>query len=110
MAAVALKPGQMFIKRKHELSDLLKQLDTVTPEAVDFLVATMRNEKIDMKERLKCADKLVDYKISVSEAINKDDFARQIADFKASGPKTPLVADGTKQAAPRLDMNNIQEV
>jgi hypothetical protein len=109
MSVVALKPGQIFVKRKHELSDLLKQLDSVTPEAVDLLVDTMRNDKVELKERLKCADKIVDYKIAVSEAINKDELTRQIAEVKATGLKQPLVPDG-KPSAPRLDMNNIQKV
>lgn len=109
---VALKAGQVFVKKKHELSDLLKQLDAVTPEAVDLLVETMQNVKVETKVRVACADKLLDYKIKVSEAINKDELNRQIAEIKANGLKTPLVPeDGPgKPAAPRLDMHNIQEV
>jgi hypothetical protein len=112
MSVVALKAGQMFIKRKHELTDLLKQLDSVTPEAVDLLAETMRNEKVGLKERLKCADILIDYKIAVSEAINKDELTRQIAEIKATGPKTPLVpaTGNTKPTGPRLDMTTIQKV
>jgi hypothetical protein len=111
MATIALKAGAVFLKRKHELDDLLKQLDRVTPEAVDLLVDTMNNPKEAVKVRVACADKLLDYKIKVSEAINKDELTRQIAEIKASGLKTPLVGDDVpKPAAPRLDMNNIQEV
>jgi predicted phage-related endonuclease len=109
--AVALTPGKMFVKRKHELDDLLKQLDKVTPEAVDLLATTMNDADAPLKERLKCAAKLIDYKIGVSEAINDDDLKRQIAEMKASGPSRPLVPDaGKATSAPRLDMNTIQSV
>lgn len=108
---VALKEGQIFVKRKHELADLLKQLDRVTPDAVEFLVETMNDTKVERKVRVACADKLLDFKVKVSEAINKDELTRQIAEIKVNGPKTPLVQDNTpKPGAPRLDMHNIQQV
>lgn len=112
MAALALKEGPIFAKKKHELDDLLKQLNKVTPEAVELLVSTMNNEKVPMKERVKCADKLLGYKITVSEAINKDELNRTIAEIKVNGLRRPLVPDGSagRPSAPRLDMNNIQEV
>lgn len=109
--SVALKPGQVFVKRKHELDDLLKRLDKVTPEAVELLAEKMMDERVGIKERIKCADLLINYKISVSEAINKDELTRQIAEIKATGLKTPLVGnESPKASAPRLDMNTIQSV
>jgi hypothetical protein len=88
-------------------------LDKVTPEAVELLAFTMNDEKAPLKERVKCASKLLDYKITVSEAINKDDLSRTVAEIKASGLKTPLVPDNggpKKPSAPRLDMTTIQSV
>lgn len=109
--AVALREGQIFVKKKHELTDLLKQLDRVTPDAVDFLVEQMNDKNNPVRVRVACADKLIDYKISVSEAINKDELTRQIAEIKTTGPKTPLVPEGGgKPSAPRLDMGTIQNV
>lgn len=109
--AVALREGQVFVKKKHELDDLLKQLNRVTSDAVDFLVDQMNNVDNAVRVRIACADKLIDYKISVSEAINKDELTRQIAEIKTTGPKTPLVGDGpSKPSAPRLDMSTIQSV
>lgn len=111
MAAVALKEGQIFVKRKHELADLLKQLDKVTPDAVELIAETMNDENQTTKTRLECAKALIDYKVRVTDQINKDDLTRQIAEIRATGLKTPLVPDDTrKPAAPRLDMNNIQSV
>lgn len=108
--AVALREGQIFVKKKHELDDLLKQLNRVTPDAVDFLVDQMNDKNNPVRVRVACADKLIDYKISVSEAINKDELTRQVAEIKASGPKFPLVGDTPKPSAPRLDMGTIQSV
>lgn len=108
--AVALKAGQVFVKKRHELDDLLKHLDKVTLEAVDFLVETMHDVNQERKVRVACADKLIDYKINISEAISKDELTRQIAEIKATGLKTPLVEEGTKPSAPRLDMHTIQSV
>ena len=109
MPAVALKEGKVFVKRKHELDDLLKQLDRVTPEAIDLLAETMQDVKQAIKVRIACADKLIDYKVKVSEAINADDLKRAVAEIKATGLKTPLVPED-KPSAPRLDMHTIQKV
>lgn len=110
--AVALKEGTIFIRKKHELTDISKKLDTVTDEAIDLLAETMRDDKASRKERLECARDILDYKVSIADQINKDELNRQIAEIKAKGLSTPLVpADGTpKPSAPRLDMQTIQKV
>lgn len=109
MPAVALKEGKVFVKRKHELDDLLKQLDRVTPEAIDLLADTMQDIKQTIKVRIACADKLIDYKVKVSEAINADDLKRAVAEIKATGLNKTLVPDN-KSTAPRLDLHTIQKV
>jgi len=109
--AVALKEGQIFVKRKHELDDLMKQLDKITPDAVDLIAETMNNTTTDTKTRLRCAETLIEYKIRVADQIDKSQLTRQIAEVKALGINTPLVHDQSgKPAAPRLDMHNIQSV
>lgn len=112
MAAVALKEGTTFVRKKHELADLAKKLDTVTTDAIDLIADTMNDEKLSRKERLHCAEVLIDYKIRITDQINKDELVRQVAELKANGLKTPLVPEGgqAKPSAPRLDMNNIQKV
>lgn len=112
MAAVALREGQIFVKKKHELADIAKQLDKVTPDAIDLMASSMVDDKnLTLKERLKLAEALVDLKIRITDQINKDELTRQIAEIKATGPKTPLVPEDTKKPGPpRLDMNTIQSV
>lgn len=110
--AVALKEGQVFVKKKHELADLAKQLDKVTPDAIDLIAETMNDATAPKKDRLHCAEVLIDYKIRITDQMDKSDLTRQIAEVRANGLKTPLVPDEgvAKPSAPRLDMNNIQKV
>lgn len=110
--AVALKEGAVFVRKKHELTDLAKRLDTVSIEAVDLIAETMADVNVPKKERLRCAETLIDLKIRITDQINKDELTRQIAEIKAKGLSTPLVpGDGQpKPSAPRLDMNTIQKV
>lgn len=110
--AVALKEGTIFVRKKHELTDLSKKLDTVTEDAIDLIADVMRDEKCTRKERLECARTLIDYKVSITDQISKDELNRQIAEIKAKGLSTPLVSgEGEKKpSAPRLDMHNIQKV
>jgi hypothetical protein len=111
--AVALREGQIFVKKKHELADLAKSLDKVTPDAIDLMASSMMDEEnVPLKERLKLAESLIDIKIRITDQINKDELNRQIAEIKAKGVSTPLVPgdDKPKPGAPRLDMNTIQQV
>lgn len=110
--AVALKEGQIFVKRKHELADTLKQLDRVTPDAVDLIAEAMNDVKETRKNRVEFAKYLLDVKIRVAETISKDELTRQIAEIKVAGLKTPLLQDedNPKPKAPMLDMSTIQSV
>jgi hypothetical protein len=111
---VALKEGQVFVKRKHELADLLKQVEKGSKDAVELIVETMNatDEKVSLKTRLECAKALLDLQIKVSDTISRDELTRQIAEIKAQGLKIPLVPDDDddKPKPPRLDMANIQSV
>ena len=111
--AVALREGQIFVKKKHELADMAKQLDKVTPDAIELMASKMLDEEnVPLKDRLKLAEALVDLKIRITDQINKDEMTRQIAEIKANGISTPLVPGDPekKPGAPRLDMNTIQSV
>lgn len=111
--AAALKEGQIFIKKKHELADLMKQLDKITPDALSLLADAITDEdnKLTLKERLKLAETVIEMKIRVADIIDKSELTRQVAEIKVSGLKTPLVLDDTpKPGAPRLELHTIQEV
>lgn len=110
---VALREGQIFVKKKHELADMAKQLDKVTPDAIELMATKMLDEEnVPLKDRLKLAEALVDMKIRVTDQINKDEITRQIAEIKARGVSTPLVPgeQEKKPGPPRLEMNTIQKV
>jgi len=111
--AVALREGQIFVKKKHELADLAKSLDKVTIDAIDLMAESLADaeNKLTLKERLKLAETILDLKIRITDQINKDELNRQIAEIKAKGVSTPLVPGDVakKPSAPRLDMHTIQE-
>jgi len=111
--AVVLREGQMFVKKKHELADLAKQLGRITPAAIDLMASKMEDEEnVPLKERLKLAEAIIDLQIRITDQINKDELNRLIAEMRATGPKTPLIPgdEDKKPSAPRLDMHTIQEV
>ena len=107
----------MFVKRgKHELAGLLKQIEGASHEAVDLLINTMNEEdkeKVSLKQRLECAQTLIDLQVRISTEISRDQLTRQIAEFKTknlSGSfKTPEAIED-KPKAPRLDFSKIREV
>jgi hypothetical protein len=111
--SLVLKEGQIFVKKKHELADLAKQLGKITPAAIELMASKMEDDDVPLKERLKLAESIVDLKIRITDQINKDELNRLIAEIRANGPKTPLIPgdpDGEKKpGAPRLDMHTIQE-
>jgi hypothetical protein len=107
----ALKEGQIFVKKKHELADLMKQLDRITPDAIEELGNALTNDKLPLKDRLRIAEVVIDMKIRVADQISKDELTRQIAEIKATGLKTPLVDNDTpKPSGPRLELGTIQSV
>ena len=108
--AVALKEGQVFVKRKHELADLFKKLDKASAEALDLLLEIMNDPKETRKNRSDCARVVLDYTVRVADQMDKSELTRQIAEIKVNGKSTPLVPEDEKPKAPMLDMSTIQSV
>ncbi len=107
----ASKPS--FIKRKHELADLLKRVQAGSVQAVDLIVKTMNageESGVSLKTKLECARLLLDIEIKVSAEISRDQLTRQIADVKANFLPAPNKPGQPTRRAPVLDMTNIQEV
>ena len=103
----------VFVKKKHELSDLLKRVQAGSVQAVDLIVETMNEKdetKVSLKTRLECAKLLLDIEIKVSAEISRDQLTRQIAEIKAN----PLpIGNGSTvpgRQAPRKDFTTIQTV
>lgn len=104
-----------FIKRKHELDLVYKQVESGSKEAIQLLIDTMNStdEKVSLKIKLECADKLISYQVKIADIISKDQLVRQIADFKSKG--NPIVIEQgegkpSQRQAPRLDLMNVQHV
>lgn len=76
----------VFVKNKHELSDLLKRVQAGSVQAVDLIVTTMNapEEQVSLKTRLECAKLLLEIEIKVSAEISRDQLTRQIAEIKAN--------------------------
>ena len=114
MALPELVPQDVFIKKTHELSRLLKLVEQGSEDAVELIIGTMNSTdpEVSVKMKVECAAKLLEIQIKVSETISKDQLTRQIAAIKAKGLSTPLeLAPGEKrQLPPRLDMRTIQSV
>ncbi len=101
----------LFVKNKHELEGLLKQIAAGSGDAVDLLIKTMKrpDEEVSLKNKLECAKALIDFHKSIADQISKDQLTRQIAEIKAKG----IVGMGStaeKIEAPRTDFLTIQEV
>lgn len=68
--------------KKSNLAKVLKKLDKSTEDALDFLSTVMRNDKVDVKERIAAAKFIVERKIQVSDLSNKEMLARQVAESR----------------------------
>jgi len=95
--------------KKGNLAKVLKKLDKNTEEALDFLVTTLRDEKVDIKERIAAAKFIVEKKIQVSEACNKEILSRQIAESRlilaeqaVRSPKNFVDTDEEDQGGPAI--------
>ena len=102
-----------FLKEKHELTKLLKSLDTAATKAVKLLTDTMNNDKTDEKTRLECANKIIGFYMAASKQINDEDMARLIAQVRLGGNNGGFkLKPGTSSPAapPALDFTNIREV
>ena len=112
--AITAVEQPVFVKRKHELADLLKQIERGSKGAVQLIVATMEStdETIGLKTKLECAKALLDLQIKVADQISKDQLTRQIAEIKANGLTKPLELQPgeKKRLPPTTDFDTIQEV
>lgn len=112
-AAITSVEMPVFVKRKHELADLLKAVERGSKSAVAVLVDTMESKDatIGLKTRLECAKTLLDLQIKVVDQISKDQLTRQIAEIKANGLSKPLELQGEKKRLPpTTDFDTIQDV
>lgn len=103
----------VFIKKKHELADLLKQVEKGSKDAVDLIVETMNADdtKVPLKTKLECAKALLEMQIRISSEISRDQLTRQIAEIKKNGLSTPLGVQGQpKRLPPTMAFETVQEV
>lgn len=103
------EPAPSFIKKKHELQGLIKLLEKGSKEAVEMLIATMQDDEADKRLRLSCAEKIINYHVSIQENINNDNMQRQVAQIKLGGgfEKNLKTAETEKPKLPVLDFTTI---
>lgn len=76
-----------FIRTKHDLTKALKRLERETDSAVDFLVSILGKENVDTKVQLEAAKTLLEYRVKVSDMMNKDALNRMIAEVRLLNPR-----------------------
>lgn len=110
--AYAPKKAKALIKNKHELSKLLKKLESASADAVELLVNTMNStaESVSHKMKVDCAEVLINFQISVASTIAKDEITRTVADFKLNSGSHQLVDESGRNKAPMLNFSDIQEI
>lgn len=104
-----------FVKRKHELADVLKAVQRGSTDAVELIINTMNEtdeEKVTLKTRLQLAQDLLELQVKLAQVISEDQLKRQIAEIKVNGASTPLEAlpGERKRLPPTTDFTTIQEV
>jgi hypothetical protein len=101
-----------FIKRKHELEDVHKQIHKGSKEAVALLVSAMNNLQLTIDVRLRCAKDLIQFDMSMADQISKDTMNRLIAEIKVNpnGPARNLSIEDDEPQTPVLDFSTIREI
>lgn len=104
-----------FLKGKHELAKLLKELAKHSDAAVKYLVDTLQDKDADVKVKVDCAKTLIQLQAQVAKQISEDEMARLIAQVKLGGKGksltlTPGEGGEEKPTTPRLDFDSVREV
>lgn len=69
--------------KQNPLYKTQKALMKITPQAIALLKETMNDPAKDIKTRLECANKLIEYGIKVTDAVETAQMQRLVAEFKA---------------------------
>lgn len=96
-----------FIKRKHSLDALHKDLDHASKEAVEVLLDIMQTTQ-DEKLKASCAEKLLKFKIDVATEIGTDQMQRLIAEIKFGGGQKQRNLTTDDDDRPILDFDTVQ--
>lgn len=100
-----------FLRGKHDLTKLLKQLEGITKEAVEVLESTMRESK-DVKLKVECAKQIINFTMATSKQISDEDMARLIAEVRLSTPANPKVGamlQAEERKVPQLDFSTVRD-
>lgn len=92
-------------KQNNPLNALLKLLQAERNTAVEVLVKGMASE--DLKMATSCAKQILDLEVELSEAINRDQMTRLVAECKiGNGLGGSSVPD---ESRPQIDFTTIQD-
>jgi len=73
----SVQTGHGFLQKKTPFDAMLRRVQKVTPAAIDFLEATMKNkESKDEKLKVEAAKKLIDVHMSLMKEKNNDKISR----------------------------------
>lgn len=114
MSKLVAEVQPVFIRKKHELSALLKEIEGGSKEAVKVLVDTMKEppEKVSHELKVKCAQTLLELHTKVGDIVAKDSLTRAVAEAKLNGGNGNLgFNDGQqRRQAPDIDFETVQEI
>lgn len=97
-----------FLKKKHELAGMLKQLENVSKEIIEDLVETTRDERVDVKVKTSIRLDLLKLQAAIANQISSDMMARTIAEIKIGGATRSLSAV-PENTGPLLNFSEIHE-
>lgn len=99
------RPAILQQPKDNPLYKTSKALAKATPEAIEFLVGVMRDEKADPKQRQEAAKWLAERGIQVADMMARDQLARVIAEVKVqalSAPRQQIKDVVEEDMAPRV--------
>jgi hypothetical protein len=80
---VQVRPtGSVSFQKPNDLKKLLKRADKSVEDAFSVIEKIMSDTSLDAKIRLDAAKYLLDKRVELSDTINKDQFARMVADAR----------------------------
>lgn len=108
---VLVAQNHSFLLDGIDLKDLQSRLKRCSKQAVDLLVKTLEDDKIDLKTRLDCAKVLLNFQVTVAKEISADQMGRLIAEIKVvQNGNAGTIGTDEKPKPPRLDFDTVQTV
>ena len=99
-----------FIRRKGELDKLLKKVDKLSIEALEYLDTVMKDEKADPKLRVQCAREIIAVNIETAKISNNDKLQRLAFEIKLNPEASQRLSGSGQKQMPIVDFNNVLKI